>query len=250
MTVILRIGLVIIAIVSIAYVGSQFIVPLSVKCESSPSWQGSAPHGAIWEKETIHWDHVPAGYFTLVGWVNAATTVPCADESTVTPRVEIRLVRIIARDAAGTETILTEIDPRNQETFVGRLFPRVPKWFGETEGRNEKNIVTISDDRLSLDLGAVPLRVYHGWTEPRIWIDPTSQYFLEIEANITETARLQFGIDYWRDLGSDYAGWDATCERSANCEGWVSNWYGNTYGEFQTFRAPQYPPQTDDAHEN
>lgn len=240
MTIVIRVGLAVIAIVSLVYIGSRFIVPLSVKCESSIAWPGSAPQGAIWEKETIHWEHVPANYFTLVGWINATTAVPCADEDAVTPRVEIRKIRIIARDTGGRETVAAEIDPRDTDTFVGRLFPRVPEWFGETEGRNEKNIATRTDDRLSLDLGQVPLRVYHGWTEPRIWIEPNRQYLLEIEANISETARLQVGIDYWRDQNGDYTGWDGTCEHSANCEGWVSNWYGNTYGEFQTFRAPHF----------
>lgn len=240
MTIVLRVGLIIIAVVGLVYVRSQFIAPLSVACKTSADWPERAPHGAIWKEETVHFEQVPTGYSTLVGWVNAASALPCADESAVTPRVDIRAIRIIARDQEGAETIVSEIDPRDQVAFVGQLFPRVPAWFGETKGENEKNIATVSNDRLSLDLGSVPLRIYHGWTEPRVVIDPKQQYFLEVEANVTETARLQFGIDYWRDQNGDYAGWDASCERSANCEGFVSDWYGNTYGGFQTFRAPRY----------
>lgn len=241
MRIILRVGLVVIAIVSLVYIGTQFVAPLSVPCESSAAWPGSAPHGAIWQNETIHFDGVPAGYAAMVGWVNATTAVPCSDETAVTPRIEIRKLRLIAQHTDGREDIIAEIDPRESKHFVGRLFPRLPAWFGETEGHNEAAIAKVSGDRLDLEIGQAPLRVYHAWTEPRILIDPADRHFLEIEANITETARLQFGIDYWRDLNGDYTGWDGTCAASANCEGWVSDWYGNTYGAFQTFRAPSRP---------
>ena len=43
-------------------------------------------------------------------------------------------------------------------------------------------------------------------------------------------------------METDYAGWDGTCAASDNCEAWVSDWYGNTYGEFRTFRAPHLDP--------
>ncbi len=238
MTLAIRAGLIIIAVVTLVLVRAQFVTPLDVKCETSAVWPGSAPHGAIWGQENVHLDRVPDGYTTLVGWINAATAVPCSDESAVTPRIEIRTLRLIAQNPAGEERVLAEIDPREREHFVGRLFPRVPEWFGETEGKSEIALAATQVDRLVLDLGRAPLRVYHAWTEPRIMIDPVDRHFIEIEANITETARLQVGIDYWRDMRSDYAGWDASCTTSANCEGWVSDWYGNTYGEFQTFRAP------------
>lgn len=240
MTIAIRAGLIVIAVVTLVLVRAQFVTPLDVKCEVSSIWPGSAPHGAIWERETVHFERVPEGYATLVGWINAATAVPCSDESAVTPRVEIRTLRLIARNPAGVERVLAEIDPRERDHFIGRLFPRIPEWFGETEGKSEVALASAYDEALVLDLGRAPLRVYHAWTEPRIMIDPMDQHFIEIEANITETARLQVGVDYWRDMRSDYAGWDATCQASANCEGWVSDWYGNTYGAFQTFRAPHF----------
>lgn len=238
MTLVIRVGLIAIAIVSIVLIETRFVVPLSVPCQTAVQWEETAPHGAIWEQEVIHWHRIPREYWTLVGWINAATVVPCADASAVAPRVEIRKIRIIERDRGGEESVVAEINPQESERFTGRLFPRVPRWFGETEGANEIDIETLADDRISLDLGQVPLRVYHGWTEPRIEIDPTRSYLLEVEANITPTARLQFGIDYWRTLKSPYAGWDKTCYRSNNCEAWVSDWYGDTQGEFKTFRAP------------
>ncbi len=243
MTIVIRVGIVVIAIIAIVLIRAQFIVPLDVKCETSAVWPGSAPHGAIWERETIHFTHAPDGYATAVGWINAATAIPCSDENAVTPRVEIRAVRLIAVQPSGDERLLAEIDPRDETRFVGRLFPRIPEWFGETEGKKERTIADSHDNGpLSIEIGLAPLRVYHAWTEPRIEIDRNDRHFLEIEANISETARLQVGLDYWRDMETDYAGWDGTCAASENCEAWVSDWYGNTYGEFRTFRAPHLDP--------
>jgi hypothetical protein len=97
----------------------------------------------------------------------------------------------------------------------------------------------LSAEALNLRIGRVPLRIYHGWTEPRLVLDPAQRYRLEVEAKITGSARLQFGIDYWRDAKSDYAGWDAACVHSTNCEGWVSDWQSDTADAFRIFRAPE-----------
>jgi len=239
MTVVLRAGIVVIAIVSIAILRAEFFVPKTIDCRTSVEWSGAAPHGAIWNEEAIHWETVPAGYTMLVGWINAATTIPCYDASTPTPRIEVRTLRIIATDVDGHDTLVQEIDPRDQSQFIGRLFPRIPKWFGETKGKNEGEVIARDTDKLSLLIDQVPLRVYHAWTEPRVRVDPALRYSLEIEAKVSATARLQIGIDYWRDEQSDYNGWDQACQHSNNCEGWVSDWYGDTQGEFQIFRAPR-----------
>lgn len=238
MPLILRVGLIVIAVVTVVVIRSVNFMPLSIDCRQTVNWPGSAPHGAIWERETVHWDHVPDGYTTLVGWVNAATAVPCADDAVVTPRIDIRRLRIIASDATGRESVALDISPHQTDFFIGRFFPRIPRWFGETKGEEVAGIASTSEGQLSLDLGRAPLRVYHAWTRPRISLDPALTYRLEVEANISATARLQFGIDYWRDMESDYTGWDPTCTTSANCEGWVSDWYGDTHGTFQTLRAP------------
>lgn len=240
MVIALRVGLIVIALVTVVVTNAEYFVPKSVDCRKSVSWEETAPHGAIWKTETIHWQSVPENYSALVGWINAATAVPCADSETPRPSVEIRKFSIIAIAPDGTETVIETVDPRDQGRFVGRLFPRVPRWFGETEGRNELEITSGNEDGLFIGLEAVPLRVYHAWTEPRIRIDPANRYALEVEARISETARFQFGIDYWRDMVADYAGWDPECTRSNNCEGLVSNWQGGTNGEFQTFRAPEH----------
>lgn len=244
MVIALRVGLVLIALVTVVVTNAEYFVPKSIDCRKSVAWEEAAPHGAIWQKETTHWDTVPQGYGALVGWINAATAIPCADAGAERPSIDIRKFSIIAIAPDGSETVVEAVDPRDRSRFVGRLFPRVPRWFGETEGRNELEITSGNEDGLAIGLEAVPLRVYHAWTEPRIAIDPASRYAIEIEARISSTARLQFGVDYWRDAKADYSGWDPQCVRSNNCEGFVSDWQGGTGGEFRTFRGPQYRSST------
>lgn len=238
MTVILRVGLVVIAVVGIVVLQSQLHVPLSVPCRVTPVWTATAPHGAIWTEETIHWQRPPRGYTALVGWINVATAVPCADEALAPPTVEIRTIKIIETNRRGKEKIVQELRGNDSEHFTGRLFPRVPHWFGETEGHLEIDIRTQHDDSLALDLSRVPLRVYHAWTEPRIPMRRSRSYSIEVEAKISSTARLQLGLDYWRDTHSDYNGWDPACVYSNNCEALVSDWFGDTQGEFIVLRAP------------
>ena len=240
MLILLRVGFLIIAVVSVVLIRSVYFVPLSVDCRQSVEWLDDAPHGALWKHEVIHRAEAPVGYTALVGWINAATHVPCRDESADIPSIEIRAIRIIERDvSSGEEFVAAAIDPNDPGHFIGRLFPRVPSWFGETEGDPGTDIALHQKDRIMLDLSRVPLRVYHAWNDPRIAVAPGHQYVIEIEANISKTARLQFGIDYWRNMNVDYAGWDPSCVNSTNCEGWVSDWYGDTHGEFMTFRAPR-----------
>lgn len=243
MVIALRVGLVVIALVTVIVTNVEYFVPKSVDCRKSVVWEGAAPHGAIWNSETIHWDGVPANYSALVGWINAATAIPCFDEEAIRPTVEIRRLSIIAILPDGTERVIETVDPRDTSRFIGRLFPRVPRWFGETEGRNELEITSGNEDGLFISLEPVPLRVYHAWTEPRIAIEPDLQYAIEVEARIADTARLQLGIDYWRDTAADYSGWDPACQTSNNCEGMVSDWYGGTGGEFRSFRAPKTQPE-------
>ncbi|MFA9261941.1 MAG: hypothetical protein ACEQSB_01090 [Undibacterium sp.] len=239
MTLILRVGLVVIAVITIVAARLEFFMPKSIECRQSVAWNEAAPHGAIWTAETIHWDQVPPGYTTLVGWINAATVIPCADASQTKPAIEIRQIRIIGIEPDGKERLVETIDPRDTGRFVGRIFPRIPHWFGETEGTDDAALLSGGEDGVMLGIDQVPLRVYHAWTNPRVLIDPTLRYAIEIEAKISETARLQLGIDYWRDQDADYAGWDANCIQSNNCEGLVSDWYGSTEGEFRVFRAPK-----------
>lgn len=238
MTIVLRVGLIVIAVITIVAARLEFFMPKSVDCRQSVSWNESAPHGAIWTKETIHWDQVPTGYTTAVGWINGATSIPCFDVAAVRPEIEIRQISVIGLDQNGVEVSREAIDPRDPTRFVGRIFPRIPHWFGETEGESDSEVITGGEDGIALDIATVPLRVFHAWTNPRLPINSELQYVVEVEAKVSSTARLQLGLDYWRDAKVGYSGWDPNCVTSANCEGFVSDWFGDTGGEFRVFQAP------------
>lgn len=241
MTIVLRAGLIVIAVITIVVTRLTLFIPKSVDCREPVQWTDTAPHGAIWTEETIHWDHVPAGYTTMVGWINAATSIPCFDKTAPRPEVEIRQISIIGLDQDGNEVTRETVDPRDANGFVGRIFPRIPHWFGETEGEDDATIALRGEDGVLLDIGTAPLRVYHAWTNPRLPLQPELRYIVLVEAKISSTARLQLGLDYWRDGSGDYSGWDPNCVTSANCEGFVSDWFGDTNGEFRLFQAPAYP---------
>ena len=124
------------------------------------------------------------------------------------------------------------------------MFPRLSDdgkeaWFGPGKGSNDFHIDQINGGSFAVDLTQASRRIYHAWTDPRTEAKPGAQYFVEVVAKISGSARLQLGVDYWRDMTADYNGYDVTCHASNNCEVWVSDWYGDTKGEFVTLRAPK-----------
>ncbi len=195
------------------------------------------PHGALWKKETLRESTPPEGYHTAVGWINVATVFPC--HSPDTPAlVEIRAMRIIEKVDNTEEVIYTkkfESDERNG--FTGALFQRYPFWFGPGEGKSTQAEI-FTTKGLVINARQIPESIYHGWTDPRTRIAPGGEQRIELEVRITGNARLQLGLDYWKDFESDYSGYDPTCQTSNNCEAWIGDWQGDTNGQFVTIRSP------------
>lgn len=222
----------------------QLIDPLTVICKVAPNVSSKAleiPNGAIWKNETIRQKTAPDGFGAAVGWINAATESPCVTSRTAA-EIEIRSIRLIARtNETGSETVVKEVtfDGNDASAFERALYPRVPKWFGETEGSSDQNIDQVKDGIFFVDLSRASRRVYHAWTAPRSLAVPNATYFVEVTAKITGEARLQLGVDYWRDSEVPYNGYDDHCNGTNNCEAWISDWYGDTRGQFVTFRAPR-----------
>lgn len=214
-------------------------IPLSMPCGiETPPNQDIVPEGALWRKETLHFLSPPEGFHTFVGWINAATISPCAESTTPPPTIEIHSLKIITIGPGENDIASQEIPLLDSEHFVGRLFPRFPQWFDQTQGWSETNILRENNGDLLIDLSTVPLRVYHAWSNPRTMVGPDQKTFLEAEVRITGTARLQLGLDYWRDETVDYNGYDIHCIQSNNCEAWVSDWFSNTGGEMISLTVP------------
>ncbi len=221
------------------------IDPVMVMCLSPDTSSRfiSVPDGAIWNQETSIAEADTRDYGAMVAWINAATALPCLTDSSGA-RIEIRSLRIIERAADGQESVIRSISfPGNADIpadFRGALFPRLPVWFGETKGVPDTNdISNVGENGFVIDLSRASQQIYHAWTDPRTSIVSGARYFIEAEVRISGAARLQFGVDYWRDLSVDYNGtYDKTCRASNNCEVWISDWFGDTSGQFVTIRVP------------
>ncbi len=195
------------------------------------------PHGALWKRETIRQAKAPEGYHAAVAWINVATVFPCR-EINDPALVEIRSVRILEQGIDGERVIFEKVfDQEERLNWDGALFQRQPYWFGPGEGKiGSVGIFTTSG--LVVNARQIPQNIYHGWTDPRVVINREARQFVEMEVRITGSARLQMGMDYWKDIQSDYNGYDPNCQASNNCEAWIGDWQGDTKGEFVTIRSP------------
>lgn len=90
-----------------------------------------------------------------------------------------------------------------------------------------------------INLKQISHNIYHGWTHPRVSLQPDKKVIVEMEVRISGEARVQLGVDYWKDITSDYNGYDPNCQVSNNCEAWIGDWYGDTNGKYITIRSPQ-----------
>lgn len=217
--------------------------PITEICKVAPNAAGklkTVPMNATWKRETFIKEADTTGYTTFVGWINAMTALPCASER-IGATVEIRSIRLIERTSDGAESVVHTVDFGGDElvaakAFEGSLLDRTPK---VGKGANDFHIDRIENGSFVIDLNQASRRMYHGWTNRRTEAKPGAKYFVEADVRIVGAARLQFGVDYWRDMTADYAGYDKTCQKSNNCEVWISDWYGDTKGEFVTLRAPK-----------
>jgi hypothetical protein len=217
--------------------------PIAAVCKMAPNAAAKlklVPQGAIFPEQMFIEEADTTGYTTMVGWINAMTVLPCSSEK-IGATVEIRSIRIIERDADGNESVVHTVDFGGDElaaakAFEGGLLDRTPK---EGEADKSFHIDRIEKGGFVINLNQASRRMYHAWTNPRVEVKPGAKHFVEADVRITGAARLQFGADYWRDQTADYAGYDKTCRTSNNCEVWISDWFGDTKGEFVTLRAPK-----------
>ncbi len=201
------------------------------------------PFGAQHRSELVWRKSAPENFHAVLALMQVVSVAPCPMKPGQEAKLTIKAIRLIERNPeTGIEAVVSEVTDFSQKKgafrFDGELYPRTPRWYA---GGSEKAGSMLSSDgsNLVIDLAQSPTRIYHGWTDPKVATKPGMNYLVEMEVKLSGLARLQMGIDYWREVSSAYNEFDSTCQKSNNCEGHLSRWYGPAKdGEWQTIRTP------------
>lgn len=198
---------------------------------------------------------IPSRYHAALGWAQAVTL---STTQTGTARVEMDSMVLLEQNPS---TGLITPAPGAQLSFdqplafgsQGELYNRV---CSDGSFRNEcwfaNGTTTIpstaSGGVVTIDVASIPTKVPHWWT-PRANATPGALYWLQATFRVTGGAAIQFGVDYWLDTCSSQAQCapfspydNATCVTANPCEAWVSNWIGDTGGQFVTVLFPLNMP--------
>lgn len=178
------------------------------------------------------------GFDHLVGMLNAVTVYSCARNRPATIEIQrMEIVRFMPEGDFITEATYN-FEDKNSLVLKGEYWLRKPKWF---EKQPDQKTVTFqrAGEIFLLDLAKAPENIAHVWTEPRVKVVPGARYGILAVVRVTGDARLQFGMDYWRGEASPYNGWSEGCATSNNCEAWLSDWIGDTKGEFKQVLVPR-----------
>jgi hypothetical protein len=202
----------------------------------------SVPYGAQHPEEIVWRGETPAGFQAVLPLMQVVTVAPCTLEENQSAEVALRAIRLIERDQNDQDRVVSEVvnfSESGETSFTGKLFSRFPYWYdAQQQPMNPADMLRYDKSELTIDIGRSPDHIYHGWTEPQVEARPGMRYLVEMEVNISEFARLQMGVDYWRTIGAKDIGWNKNCDETTNhCEGHLSRWFGPTEG-WQTLRSP------------
>jgi hypothetical protein len=190
----------------------------------------------------------PARYGAVLGWGQAVTL---SASQTATAKLEIDTMQLIEQNpttgllAPQPGAVLNFDMPiafRSQGELYNRLCPdgtyNNACWF---QGATTTIPSSASGGVVTIDLSTMPTKVPHFWTS-RVPARQGSAYWLIVTFRVTGAGAAQFGVDYWLTQSADYTTFDEHCERidspANNCEAWVSNWIGDTDGQFVTVLFP------------
>ena len=201
------------------------------------------PFGAQHPDEII-WRSTPeSGFHAALALIQGATVTPCNTKENREATISIRMLRLIEVNPENQkEKVVAETNFGQGEggiSFDGMLYRRLPRWYPDNDGgKAPENTITKTEEKVVIDLSKHPELIYHGWTNPKVEAKEGRQYIVEAEVKISGAARLQLGVDYWREIDSVYNTFDSTCTTSNNCEAYLSSWFGPTNGEWKTIRVP------------
>lgn len=183
----------------------------------------------------------PAGWKAVIGWAQAMTLK--SDHSASEPAsIEIQDFDLLEVDSAGNSrsasgALETYDVPRSPiGTGEGALSTRSPPC---QPGASAVTIEhsAVSNGLLRIDLERTPKQYAHWWGN-KVDLVPGKRYWIKATIRVSGKAAIQFGLDWWRDKVVLYNKWDPNCEESNNCEAWVSDWFGDTGGQFVTKTVP------------
>lgn len=216
---------------------------VAVDAGSPATPTGSVPDDAPIRSQHVAYATAPPGYSHVLAWAQATTLA--ASASGQPAGVEIDYMRLLEENPmTGARKTLVELNFNVDRPSCdgngceGGNFVRRP-WYGNGGASVPMSNSALSGGSLRIDLARAPDRVAHWWT-PRAAAAPGARYLVEARYRVIGAAALQFGSDWWRGANSPYAGYDATCQRSNNCEAWLGHWVGDTGGEFVTKTFPAY----------
>jgi hypothetical protein len=191
------------------------------------------PVGSPHDGQKILRHAVPEGFTAAVGWLTATTATPCIHRDDVA-RIVIDEWAVITRTEEGNDMAFGETFDGVTE-LQGGWFVRYPQWFANN---THSNLTLASQNaELLIDLAPHSQQIAHVWT-PRFAVSPGDIVLVRARVKVEGLARLEFGVDFWRDFDVEYNFFDEFCRDTHNCEAWVSDWIGDTHGEFVTVELP------------
>lgn len=201
---------------------------------------------AMFPEETIKDEYRPAakmanrGFDHLLGMWNAVTVYPCDRSRPAT--IEIKEFDIVRLDHA-TGKLITEFsirfDGNGGSSFAGGgQWKRLPEWFISGQPERQPTIVAMRRSGFLIDLKSIPEHILHMWTD-RIPAVAGHVYGIRAEVRVTGDARLQLAMDYWKGRDSRPLPWAEDCQGMNHCEAWLSDWIGDTAGQFVTVISPR-----------
>ena len=200
--------------------------------------QNSIPNGAQFSKQYVELENIPIDWTSVVGWLQAVSLDPSLNNKTGV--ITIDYMRLYEYDRnTNKPRLIFEENYNNREIgpledYEGRLFPRYPRWYSDNAEGIENYMFNsnIKNGKLIIDASKTTDRICHWWT-PQQQARDNCDYYMEVSAKIEGNVGLQVGSDWWQSVGATWCG-DQKCNKLA----WVSDWYGDTHGEFVLLTAP------------
>jgi hypothetical protein len=196
------------------------------------------PDGAIHKQEKIFRKQAPEVAFNYaVFWFQVATMHQAPELNRQRSGVIIKSWELVGLDAGGKEILsLNFAGDTTLDADLGGLYDRNPTWFDPINKDRHTPIVmqqVLPGQGLMINASATPDKIVHWWMD-RFPYRPDCRYQIKMIVQIVGDVAVQIGGDYWRGENSPHNGWDRECRGKNNCEAFVSQWYGDTKGEFIT----------------